>query len=381
MGRRTFYKEEVNGVVTKHHKFVYDNYLCIQKLDALNNNAQINLFVWDPTEPVATRPLFTQRGTGYKFFYTCDGNKNVSEMVHFEQRNDIAAHYDYAPFGAVTRAISASAVIDNTFTTDNPFRFSSEYHDDTLGLVYYNYRHYNPIDGRWCGRDFISLPTLYLAFSNNSIAFYDLYGLLVQIREENETYPVGSVKDFQLSGILNGYGEVIFDGSAIEHSFPSLVVEPVVSASYMACEDGKYPFLVKGTMNMGGEAIIKYRVPKFDETSREILERKRRIRKIIDHIVEHEKSHLKYYQDIVNELNQLDGREISKVLCLSCETDKEGLASGMEDFLWENFFTPIYATVDTTHGRLGESITPDEAVISGVLIVSYPDGKTEYIKL
>ena len=114
---------------------------------------QINLFVWDPTEPIATRPLFTQRGTGYKFFYTCDGNKNVSEMVHFEQRNGIAAHYDYAPFGAVTRAISASAVTDNTFTTDNPFRFSSEYHDDTLGLVYYNYRHYNPIDGRWSGRD------------------------------------------------------------------------------------------------------------------------------------------------------------------------------------------------------------------------------------
>ncbi len=37
--------------------------------------------VWDPTEPIATRPLFTQRGTGYKFFYTCDGNKNVSEML------------------------------------------------------------------------------------------------------------------------------------------------------------------------------------------------------------------------------------------------------------------------------------------------------------
>lgn len=30
MGRRIFYKEEVNGVVTKHHRFVYDNYLCVQ---------------------------------------------------------------------------------------------------------------------------------------------------------------------------------------------------------------------------------------------------------------------------------------------------------------------------------------------------------------
>ena len=84
-------------------------------------------------------------------------------MVHFEQCNGIAAHYDYASFGAVTRAISASTITGNTFTTDNPFRFpspnglgrifSSEYHDDTLGLVYYNYRHYTPMDGRWVSKD------------------------------------------------------------------------------------------------------------------------------------------------------------------------------------------------------------------------------------
>ena len=183
LGRRVFYKEEVNGVVTKHHRFVYDNYLCVQKVDALNNNAQINLFVWDPTEPVATRPLFTTGSGNRKFFYTCDGNKNVSELVHFETRNGIAAHYDYAPFGAVTRAISASAITDNTFTTDNPFRFSSEYHDDTLGLVYYNYRHYNPIDGRWCGRDYAELLSLSLYnFAYNSFYRVDILGLVEEYK-------------------------------------------------------------------------------------------------------------------------------------------------------------------------------------------------------
>ena len=91
LGRRVFYKVEVAGEVTKHHRFVYDNYLCVQKLDALNNNLQINLFVWDPTEPIATRPLFMLSNPGsYKFFYTFDGNKNVSELVHFETRNGIA---------------------------------------------------------------------------------------------------------------------------------------------------------------------------------------------------------------------------------------------------------------------------------------------------
>ena len=177
MGRRVFYKEEVNGVVTKHHRFVYDNYLCVQKVDALNNNAQINLFVWDPTESIATRPLFTTGSGNRKFFYTFDGNKNVSELVHFETRNGIAAHYDYAPFGAITRAISTSAITDNSFTTDNPFRFSSEYHDDTLGLVYYNYRHYNPTDARWCGRDLLESESEYL-FLKQAFICVDFLGLV-----------------------------------------------------------------------------------------------------------------------------------------------------------------------------------------------------------
>ncbi|MBD9269577.1 MAG: hypothetical protein EGQ81_00590, partial [Akkermansia sp.] len=35
----------------------------------------------------------------------------------------------------------------------NKLRFSCEYADDELGLVYYNYRHLNPLDGRWISRD------------------------------------------------------------------------------------------------------------------------------------------------------------------------------------------------------------------------------------
>ena len=35
----------------------------------------------------------------------------------------------------------------------NPFRFSSEYYDSELDLVYYNYRHYSPSLGRFLSRD------------------------------------------------------------------------------------------------------------------------------------------------------------------------------------------------------------------------------------
>ena len=42
-------------------------------------------FGWDPTEPVATRPLWMQRPTGsYSFFYFHDGNKNVSDVVSYQ---------------------------------------------------------------------------------------------------------------------------------------------------------------------------------------------------------------------------------------------------------------------------------------------------------
>ena len=154
MGRRVEYQETRAGQVATHFRFVYDNYLCVQRLNADNGNAVRTEFVWDPTEPIATRPLVMRaKNWGLNLFYTHDGNKNVSEVFYHALQNGIAAHYDYAPFGAVTRTSRATRVTNRDFLSENPFRFSSEYHDLTLGLVYYNYRHYNPIIGRWQSLD------------------------------------------------------------------------------------------------------------------------------------------------------------------------------------------------------------------------------------
>ena len=82
--------------------------------------------------------------------YTHDGNKNVSEAVAATSGEDsdaeLLAHYDYAAFGAVVAQKGDCAEV-------NPWRFSSEYEDTELGLVYYNYRHYEPVMGRWLARD------------------------------------------------------------------------------------------------------------------------------------------------------------------------------------------------------------------------------------
>ena len=83
-------------------------------------------------------------------FYAHDGNKNVSEAVAAASGTnatvEVVAHYDYAAFGAVIAQKGDCAEA-------NPWRFSSEYEDTELGLVYYNYRHYEPVTGRWSQRD------------------------------------------------------------------------------------------------------------------------------------------------------------------------------------------------------------------------------------
>jgi len=70
----------------------------------------------------------------------------VSEVI--AANGDVAAHYEYAPFGAVTARSGASVAA-------NPWRFSSEYAEDDTATVYYNYRHYEPVTGRWITRDSI----------------------------------------------------------------------------------------------------------------------------------------------------------------------------------------------------------------------------------
>ena len=142
MGRR---------VTKNNQRFIYDGYLQIANLEHQTSNIKLQAFIWDPTEPVATRPLVWNFSAVQPFnlstsYYTHDGNKNVSEVI--AANGDIEAHYEYAPFGAVIAQRGTSAA-------SNPWRFSSEYAEDDTATVYYNYRHYEPVMGRWLQRDLI----------------------------------------------------------------------------------------------------------------------------------------------------------------------------------------------------------------------------------
>lgn len=155
--------------VTKNaQRFVYDGYLQI----ADNNGSA---YIWDPTEKIATRPLELLRNAS-SAYYIHDGSKNVSEVV--VASGTTVAHYEYSPFGAIVAQSGESAL-------ENPWRFSCEFADDAIGLVYYNYRHYDPVMGRWLRRDPIEelehhdifVSCCYCYVNNFVPCRYDLLGM------------------------------------------------------------------------------------------------------------------------------------------------------------------------------------------------------------
>jgi len=145
MGRHMEYRETqtigaVGGktpttTVNAHHRFVYDGYLCIQRLDVASGNAIDLTFVWDVTEPIATRPLIVDKPEVCRACVTHDGNKNVAELANMSFAPELVAHYEYDSFGGekMPSRFCSDGVID--FYQCNPVRYNNPIADvDVLGL-------------------------------------------------------------------------------------------------------------------------------------------------------------------------------------------------------------------------------------------------------
>ena len=100
------------------------------------------------------------------------------------RNGDIVAHYEYSPFGSLTK-------VSGDYADSNPLRFSSEYFDEETGLIYYNYRYYNPELGRWISRDPIEEQggyNLYGMIGNNPLYGWDMLGYELCSRCSNLTW-------------------------------------------------------------------------------------------------------------------------------------------------------------------------------------------------
>ena len=199
-GRRFEKKVVTNGTITTHQRFIYRNYLQIAavNLKADASTPDLWFLIWDPTQPVTTRPLAIRKdGTWYT--YGWDLTKNVCEL--YGQQGYIRTIYRYSPYGTVT------AEGDVT----QPIQWSSEVYDSELSLNYYNYRYYNPADGRWTRRDPLGavegVVNLY-GCGNAPLSYTDILGMVLSAKEYIEKF-----KDFPHCG--KSYCEII--GEFFDH--------------------------------------------------------------------------------------------------------------------------------------------------------------------
>ena len=177
MGRRFEKKVTVGGTTGFHARYLYRDYLQVAECDLTGETPKlVRSYLWDPSEPQATRVLAMTRweanGTQVKEHLYCmhDAMKNVTSL--FGEARGRRALYEYRPYGGLVTS-------EGNMAQENKFRFSCEYMDDELGLIYYNYRHLNPNDGRWISRDPIAEQggwNLFAFVKNNSIINFDYLG-------------------------------------------------------------------------------------------------------------------------------------------------------------------------------------------------------------
>ena len=186
MGRRFEKKVTVGGTTGFHARYLYRDYLQVAECDLTGETpALVRSYLWDPSEPEATRVLAMTRweanGTQVKEHLYCmhDAMKNVTSL--FGEARGRRALYEYRPYGGLVTS-------EGNMAQENKFRFSCEYMDDELGLIYYNYRHLNPHDGRWISRDPIMEQggwNLYSYIYNSPTISNDIIGLYTVSYEVN----------------------------------------------------------------------------------------------------------------------------------------------------------------------------------------------------
>ena len=186
MGRRFEKKVTVGGTAGFHARYLYRDHLQVAECDLTGETpALVRSYLWDPSEPEATRVLSMTRweanGTQVKEHLYCmhDAMKNVTSL--FGEARGRRALYEYRPYGGLVTS-------EGNMAQENKFRFSCEYMDDELGLIYYNYRHLNPHDGRWISRDPIMEQggwNLYSYIYNSPTISNDIIGLYTVSYEVN----------------------------------------------------------------------------------------------------------------------------------------------------------------------------------------------------
>ncbi len=187
-------------------KFVYHGWRLLMERDGMNEGGTgvppvIRSYTWGPdlsglVGPVSNRSsldgaggiggllaTYDTQGTvttsdDEKYLYFYDANGNVGQVVNYQATPttfywSTKAHYQYSPYGTVLS-------MTGDYAEENPFRFSTKYHDDETGFVYFGFRYYVPWLGRWLNRDPIGendSPNVHVFLRNGPLQGVDYPGL------------------------------------------------------------------------------------------------------------------------------------------------------------------------------------------------------------
>jgi len=164
-------------VAQSTNKFLYDGWNLIAELN--HTNGLIRSYIWGLDLSGSMQGaggvggLLAIKPTGTNtFFVSYDGNGNVTDLID-AATGTTSGQFEYGPFGEVIRATGPSAKA-------NPFRFSTKYTDDETDFLYYGFRYYNSIAGKWPNRDPYGERgglNLYGFVDNDPINVVDLFGL------------------------------------------------------------------------------------------------------------------------------------------------------------------------------------------------------------
>ncbi len=261
-----------------HARYLYRDYLQVAECDLTGETpVVVRSYLWDPSEPEATRVLSMTRweanGTQEKEHLYCmhDAMKNVTSL--FGEARGRRALYEYRPYGGLVTS-------EGNMAQENKFRFSSEYMDDELGLIYYNYRHLNPRDGRWISRDPVMEQggwNLFAFVGNLPVWVIDHCGL--EVKEESRPFAMRPNPDSNLgytvikdASFMDKDLEIEYDYKKEKNKcrvFVKNIKEPVlVILEYWPSEDEKIVgYSKKGVLAIIGHEKRRLQVyQKADET-------------------------------------------------------------------------------------------------------------------
>jgi len=161
------------------NRFVYDNWNLIAEVNK-TNNAVVCSYMWGldlsgtPQRAGGAGGLLAVSPSGNAtHFVAFDGNGNVVGLVGSSTGTN-SANYEYGPFGETIRLSGSVSVL-------NPMRFSTKYQDVESDLLYYGFRYYAVVMGRWISRDEMEERgglNLLSMLENNAVSQIDFLGLV-----------------------------------------------------------------------------------------------------------------------------------------------------------------------------------------------------------